>query len=137
VLSEWELRDLAGTQSELSCLLFVAVYRFETRILLSIPERFLFAGLAKRHHGWIAPAGNVQHAAPARVTIDTLTHACVDQEQEPVPLKKVVLAAVLSVRKLYCAWLMALNDVVDSERFHIAGEHRLRIGRKAAKIEPG
>ena len=38
----------------------------------------------------------------------------VGKYKEIVPLKKIVLAAVLSVRKLYCTWLMALNDVFDS-----------------------
>src|SRR5215831_10060923 len=116
------------------CLL-VAVYRFESGILLTIPERFCFPVRAKGHRRWIAAAGYVQRAAAAGVAIDALAHAGIDQKEQPVSLEKIVFAALLSVRKLHASGLMALNQVFHPERFYIAGQHGLRVSREAAQVE--
>ena len=71
--------------------------------------------------GVILFARNVQSPADAVAVLDAPAHAGVDQKQEAVALKKVLLLTVFLIRELHGVVLMTLNKVLHAQSGHIFG----------------
>ena len=78
------------------------------------------------------------HGTAGTVTLlNSPAHAAVNQKQQPVALEESVLFSVSFVRELHLAWLMALDQMSDTQPLSIFRKQLLRIDVGIAIVEPG
>ena len=79
---------------------------------------------------------DAQGTAGAVATFDAMTHAAVNQKQQPVALKESVLIPVIAIRELHLFGLVTLNQMPYSELPGILSKKFLWIGMGFSGVEP-